>query len=244
MALRFIDLRDELPRAAWSIGRRDDDPLGGTLHFNGPPVAGAGTPALEIAQLRIDARYHMRADVLGADGIQYTYAALSDGRIGILRDDHDELWHCANRAGNRAHVAVHIPIGGAQRPTAPQWQATCELFDHLIAKYRWPGRHVVLGHREWPRSDGKPQKPCPGPILFRMLQEWRGALATTRRYQVNTALMNVRQGPGVEYKVAGQMRAGEDFLADALVANKKNGQLWAHRVDGLGFSLLELLRLA
>ena len=243
MALRYLDLRDELARAAWSIGQRDEPPLGATLHFNGPPVAGAGTPALEVVQLQADARYHMRADTLGADGIQYTYAPLSDGQIAILRDDTDELWHCANRAGNATHLAIHIPIGGAQRPTAVQWQAACELFDTLIARYRWPGRHVILGHREWPRSDGKTQKPCPGPILFRMLQEWRGALPELRRYRVRAGVVNVRQGPGIDYKSAGKMTRDEEFLADALVADKA-GQLWAHRVDGLGFTHLSLLRVA
>lgn len=238
--MQYLDLIDELPRAAWSIGHRDGDPLGATLHFNGPPVAGAGTPALEIAQLHIDAQYHMRA--LGADGIQYHAAVLADGTVAQLRDEADELWHCANRAGNRTHLAIHLPLGGAQRPTATQWQATCALFDTLIARYRWPGRHVILGHREWPRSDGKPQKPCPGPILFRMLQEWRGALPQPLRYTVRAPRVNVRQGPGVAYRVAGTMERGDAFVTDALVASKDTGALWAHRADALGFTLLALLR--
>jgi hypothetical protein len=243
------DLRDKLPRAGWSIGHRHGSPTGATLHYNGPPVSLFGNPAGELAQLAADARYHMRPDVLGADGIQYTYAILSNGERCQLRDETAILWHSANAVGNNQHLAIHLPLGGAQRPTDAQWQAATLLFDELIGRYHWSGRSVILGHREWPSSDGKPQKSCPGPIVFRQLQLWRGALPpqTITRYRVRFPfpIVNVRQGPGVQYKVAGVMHAGDLVAADAVVmgvAPPTSADLrWLHRQDGLGFVHMSLV---
>lgn len=239
------DLRDKLPRATWSIGTRHGNPAGATLHYNGPPVSLFGNPTTEVAQLASDARYHMRPDLIGGDGIQYHYAILSDGDVCQLRDETAILWHSANAVGNNTHLALHLPLGGAQQPTAAQWKATTDLFDVLISRYHWSGRSVILGHREWPRSDGKPQKSCPGPIVFRRLELWRGALdhgTTNTRYRVGRAFptVNVRQGPGTSYKVAGQMHAGDYLSADAIVS----GGQWAHRADGLGFVAMRLLEIA
>lgn len=247
----MIDLRDKLPRAAWSIGRRYQAPGGATIHYNGPPVGGAGDPDREIAQLAVDARYHMRppaAGGIGGDGIQYHYAVLSSGLVCQLRDETAILWHCANARGNQTHIAIHLPLGGAQNATERQWRATTDLFNQLALRYGWPSRSVILGHREWPRSDGKRQKECPGPLIFRRLTLWRGELApsSARSFRIAVDVANVRQGPGTAFKVAGQMRAGELLIADAIVSGATVGgdTRWAHRSDGLGFvhwSCLELL---
>lgn len=237
------DLRDKLPRAQWEIGHRNGPPLGATLHYNGPPVGAAGNPAAEQAQLAIDARYHMRPDLIGGDGIQYHYAILSNGDVCQLRNETAILWHTANGVGNNTHLGIHLPLGGAQDATARQWQATIELFDQLIARYGWPGRSAILGHREWPRSDGKPQKSCPGPILFRRLQLWRGQLEPAAGqityYTVKAAIAtaNIRQGPATSYRIAGQAHAGDTLEIDAIVA----GGRWAHLASGLGFIAISLL---
>jgi len=246
------DLRDKLPHASWWIGHRAGNPAGATLHYNGPPVGTFGNVAAEVAQLAIDARYHMQRGVIsasGADGIQYHYAVLSNGDVCQLRDETAILWHSANAVGNNQHLAVHLPLGGAQTPTAAQWRATTDLFDQLIARYHWSCRSVILGHREWPRTDGKPQKSCPGPIIFRMLQLWRGQLpaATITRYRVRFPfpIVNVRQGPGMQYKVAGVMHAGDIVEADAVVMGASpptSADLrWLHRRDGLGFVHMSLV---
>lgn len=247
--MQYRDLRDGLARASWSIGRRAGAPTGATLHFNGPPVAGAADVAACIRQLQADARYHMRADTLHADGIQYHYAALPDGTIGILRDERDELWHSANTTGNRTHLAIHIPIGGAQTPTPAQWRACTDLFDALITRHNWPGRQVILGHREWPRSDGKPQKSCPGPILFRLLQQWRGQLGTPATYRVAYDGTRVRQGAGQQYPVALEGTAvlprGAEIVVDAIVDGTAPAgsadRRWAHLASQIGFVHLSLV---
>ena len=248
----FRDLRDKLPRAPWSIGSRHGNPAGATIHYNGPPVGAAGNVAAEVAQLASDARYHMRPDLIGGDGIQYHYAVLSNGDVCQLRDETAILWHSANAVGNNTHLAIHLPIGGAQAPTPVQWRATTDLFDELIGRYHWSGRSVILGHREWPRSDGKPQKSCPGPIVFRMLQLWRGQLAaqssaTNYRVAVDTAL--IREGPGQQYKVAlggfARLHKGDLVTADAIVQGTppKGSQdaRWAHSATQVGFVHVSVL---
>ena len=246
----MLDLRGSLPRAKWSIGQRDASPLGATLHYNGPPVSAFGYPGIEVAQLKADARYHMRPGGAfgdtGADGIQYHYAVLSDGTVCQLRDETAILWHCANTVGNRQHLAIHLPLGGAQRPTDAQWLCATRLFDELMARYEWHSRATILGHREWPRSDGKPQKSCPGPIVFRSLQLWRGQLSpatTVTRYRVTVDVALIREGPGQQFKVAlggtARMHRGDLLYADASVIGKppagSTNPNWLHRADQVGF---------
>ncbi len=246
----MIDLTDKLPRASWSIGLRSGSPTGATLHYNGPPVAAFGNVAGEIRQLESDARYHMRPDVLSADGIQYHYAVLSDGQVARLRDDRAILWHCANASGNAHHLAIHLPLGGAQRPTDAQWRATCDLFDRLVVGYNWHSRNVILGHREWPRSDGKPQKSCPGPIVFRMLQIWRGQLheAQPSHYRVTVDTALIREGPGQQFKVAlngaARLHRGDFFTVDSITHGTppkgSTNPRWLHLGTGVGFIFEEL----
>lgn len=249
------DLRDKLPRAQWSIGHRSGNPTGATLHYNGPPVGAAGNIAAEVAQLASDARYHMRPDLIGGDGIQYHYAVLSNGERCQLRDESAILWHSANAVGNNTHLAIHLPLGGAQAPTAAQWKGATDLFDELISRYGWSGRSAILGHREWPRSDGKPQKSCPGPIVFRSLQLWRGQLpmgnslemAHSYRCAVDVAL--IREGPGQQYKVAlggfARLHKGDSLGVDAIVTGTppKGSQdaRWAHAANSVGFVHMSVL---
>lgn len=240
------DLRDTLPRADWSLGHRAGPPSGATLHYNGPPVAAAGNVAGELAQLATDARYHLRPGVIapgGADGIQYHYAVLSSGEVCRLRDDDAILWHCANTAGNRDHLAIALPLGGAQIPTATQWQATTDLFAALMLRYGWTDRGAIKGHREWPRSDGKPQKSCPGPVIFRLLQQWRGELAADARYRIAVDTALIREGPGQQYRVAlggtAQLHRGDPFTVGAIVpGTPPAGHLnpnWLWLRSGVGF---------
>ncbi len=249
------DLRDKLPRAQWSIGHRSISPMGATLHYNGPPVGAFGNVAAELTQLAVDARYHMRPDLIGGDGIQYHYAILSNGEACQLRDETAILWHAANAVGNNQHLAIHLPLGGAQQPTPAQWRSTTNLFDELIGRYGWHSRNVILGHREWPRSDGKPQKSCPGPIVFRMLQLWRGQMppeATASSYRVAVDVALIREGPGQQYKVAlggvARLHKGDAFTADAIVLGTpprgNQDARWAHAGTQVGFVHLSCLERA
>lgn len=253
-----IDLRRELQRATWSIGTRAGDPSGATLHYNGPPVAGAGTLMAELKQLAADARYHITGP-LHADGIQYHWAVLCTGEWAQLRDERAILWHAANRYANTRHIAIHLPLGGAQQPTDAQWAGACALFEDLAHRYRWYAadgrvdRTVIKGHREWPRSDGKPQKSCPGPIVTRLLNLWRGQAEVANRFgRVAVAWALIRQGPGQQYKVAldgtAKLPKGASVEIDAVVTGTppkgSTDARWAHLASGLGFlhvSVLEAL---
>lgn len=247
--MEYRDLRPGLARAPWSIGRRAGPPTGATLHYNGPPVAGADDVSMCFRQLQADARYHMRPDTLGADGIQYHYAALPDGSIACLRDEHDVLWHAANTTANAWHLAVHLPLGGAQAPTPAQWAATSALLDALIVRHGWAGRQAIRGHREWPRSDGKPQKSCPGPIVFRLLTQWRGQLAGPASYRVAVGVALIREGPGQAFRVAlggtAKLPCGAEAVVDTIVDGAaprgSTDPRWAHLASGVGFVHLSLL---
>lgn len=240
------DLRRDLPRRSWEIGRNAHKTTI-TLHYNGPAVANR-THAAEIAQLIGDARYHMRPGGVGAangaDGIQYHLAILSDGTFYQLRDLDAELWHCANAAGNSSSIAIHLPLGGTQDATAPQWQAFGVLSDALIADYRMAGRSAVRGHREWPRSDGKPQSTCPGPLLMARLIDWRQTRTSEPaclRFRVIVDVVNIREGKGTQYPVAlhgtATLARGTVFDASEIVIGTPvaGDPRWVHRADQIGF---------
>lgn len=165
------DIRNQLPRANWSIGSQPNK-TSVTWHYNGPPVAahrlsGNGV----IGQLHIDCGWQMRpgwAGVpTGADGLQYHYAIGGDGVVYRTRDDDAVLWHCAHEVGNAQSISVHVPIGGDQRPTAEQIASLYWLTDLLIDRYGMDNRDSARGHHEWSRSA------CPGPHLKRLLRQYR-----------------------------------------------------------------------
>lgn len=233
--LEILDLRGSLERTSWSIGRRNGPPTSITLHYNGPPVA-RRTRDGEIAQLKFDAGFHI-GPYLNADGLQYHFAVLSDGTIAQARDLEAILWHCGHQVGNTTSIAVHLPLGGAQDATPPQWEATTRLFDALIVRFGLAGRQSVKGHQEWKDTE------CPGQPLMARLRTWREQLPQPRRFQIVHDEANVREGPGVQYRIVLVMQPGEQLDADAIVTGQAIGgnAHWAHRADGVGFVHMSLL---
>ncbi|NNJ10582.1 N-acetylmuramoyl-L-alanine amidase [Chloroflexales bacterium ZM16-3] len=233
------DIRELLPRANWSIGHREGAPRYVTLHYNGPTVMNR-TPKGEINQLIGDARWHMRPGALGAknggDGLQYHYAVLSDGTIHQLRDEADVLWHCGNSVGNQWSLSVHLPLGGQQDATEPQWASTLRLFGWLTTRHLIPVQRV-LGHKEWKATD------CPGPLITPRLLRWRDAAPATQIAALLEATVDVGvyEGPGTTFPIAAAstavMKKGDRVQVDAvLVGQRYNGDVrWFHRADGLGF---------
>ncbi len=246
--LPILDLRSQLPRAAWTLGRNAAK-TSATLHYNGPPVTNR-TRAGEIHQLIEDAKWHMRKDAFGAgaagDGIQYPLAVLSDGTICQLRDFDAVLWHCANAGGNETSMAVHLPLGGAQDVTPPQWSSATLLFEALGTTYGF-GRAAVLGHKEWPKYQRIKgvltrvrNSDCPGPVLMTRLNAWRDGNDLTRwRVVYNNA--NVREGPGTSFPVAlggkAVLKSGQTFMGNNITLGDYIGgsNWWIHRADGVGF---------
>lgn len=241
--LDIRDLRGTLPRAAWSIGTRPGTPTSITIHYNGPPVRDRSHRG-EINQLIFDARFQMRPGALGAasggDGLQYHYAVLSDGTIYQTRDLSAILWHCGHAHGNTWSLAIHLPLGGQQDATAPQWAATERLMDGLIDEFAMAGRRQARGHQEW--SDTA----CPGRLMPRVrLFRDNQLFDPPKRFLIVFDEANVRQGPGLGFPIAAVMQPGEVLEANALVLGENIGgeTRWAHRVDGLGFVHMSLLRL-
>jgi hypothetical protein len=243
----MIDLRDKLPRAQWSIGRRDGPALSVTLHYFGPGAPNYADDAAAVRAMAGAARNrHMAprsAGGLGADGLQYHFFIPASGQIYQARNESDELWHCANAVGNRTSIAVNLPLDSLHDATGAQWLAFTQLADELIAHYHMAGRSVVAGHREWPRSDGKTQSPCPGPLLTRRLQIWRGQVSEPTHYRVTVGTALIRQGPGQQFKVAldgsARLHQGDPFAVDSVTngaaPHGSTDRRWLHLASGVGF---------
>jgi hypothetical protein len=182
---------------------------------------------------------------LAADGLLYHYFVSASGNVYQARDEDAILWHCANAVGNRASIAVNLPLDSLHDATEAQWRATSGLLNSLILRYNMVGRSAVVGHREWPRSDGKAQSPCPGPKLTRRLQIWRGQLppSSPTRYRVAVDTALIRQGPGQAFKVAlnGSARLHKDdiFTVDSITIGTaprgSTDRRWVHLETGVGF---------
>lgn len=221
-----IDIRDRLPRASWQIGTRSAT-TSLTWHYNGPEVAsefqhGEGL----IFQLASDTRWQMRpgwgGTVNGAPHIMYHLVFAADGTIYQTADLDEILWHCAHQDGNAHGLALHFPLGGSQQPTPAQLAAAFRASDAARARFGFPLDRVV-GHLEWKHATA-----CPGVSLMQHLRAYRAhqepaveptpTPAGLRRFQISPnlgAAALVRQGPGVDFAIAGRMKPGTIIFADA-----------------------------
>lgn len=207
-----------------------------TLHYNGPETAIAPTIDAEIKHLQAIAKHHVdriwgyfQGQPVYGHGIMYDYAIGATGTIYWLRDLTDVLWHCANGAGNKTSLAIHIPIGNRQRPTDKQWASATALFDALAETHRFDAQTKTFGHYEWSNSE------CPGAVLIPMLETWR-TQPVLRRYRIQYNEANCRQGPALNFPIAATYQAGHEFDGKALVGQVIGGNAtWLWRADGLGF---------
>jgi hypothetical protein len=239
--LGIVDYRAELRRAGWTRPNRTAT-RSITIHYNGPPVKAFGYPAGERAQLQFDAIYHMRPNVLNADGIQYHAAVLSDGGIYWLRNWLVSLWHCGNAAGNAYGLALHLPLGGNQRATDRQLAALGTLVDALRADYGITFVNVKP-HSDWKATE------CCGDYLSDWLRHYRAAASLPAPKPVEWFITTVnaycRTAPDVGSPAAELTPAGTRFAADAIIENGApfRGEAgYAHRADQLGFYHLSVIR--
>jgi N-acetylmuramoyl-L-alanine amidase len=249
LRLDSLGIRDLRPRLDVIAGRasrtkRDGPVTSITLHYNGPAVASAGKPARELRHIiEVDVPDHQQR--IGADSLMYHLVVLSDGSIYQTRDYDLIAWHCRDRVGNNQSLAIHLPIGGAQRPTQRQWHATIALFEALVDDYALEGRSAVRGHREWTDTE------CPGPLLIELLRTWRGGSSRSSggffRVRRDVSAARVRTGPGRSFPVAldgkARMWPGDLLDADVVVDGEAiaGDRRWVHRRDGLGYVHASLL---
>lgn len=260
--LGLVDVRNRFMRTPRAIGKRPGRAIGGTLHYAGEKAVPArlivdrradGATAIKAQREQLirfiqDAYVPRHIHELGADGLQYHLLVTASGEILQARTIDDQLWHCANAIGNKWSIAVHLPLGGSQDVTPIQWQRTIDVFEAIISDFAGGSRSAIRGHCEWPRTDGIPQKICPGPILMPRLVGWRSA--TGPRFYRVTADANIRQAPTRQSPVAlngmAIVRVGTPeatFLVDEITTGERIGteNRWAHRADGLGFVHMSLL---
>lgn len=259
--LGAIDIRDRLPRRNWIIGTRSAT-TSITFHWSGPPVPPDRQrgPGL-ITQLQIDSVWQMRpgwgGTRDGAPHLMYHMVIDADGQFYQTASPDEILWHCAHGDGNARGLALHFPLGAGQAVTGAQLLTALRVTNILRVTYGIP-KSRVLGHQEW-----KHATLCPGPDLMLQLMRYRGAATPPiivptptppglRRWQLRSDLIdnaNVRQGPGVGFKIAGRMKPGTvlfiDTEQDAEPADAAHPR-WvhlarvAHEQADLGFLAAEL----
>lgn len=238
--LGIIDFRAELARASWSRPARRATRYA-TVHYNGPAVKAFGYPRGELDQLWFDARYHMRADVLGADGLQYHAAITSDGNIYQCRDWSLSLWHCGNTIGNAESVSIHLPLGGNQIATERQRASLRRLLEALRADYGFD-RANVRNHSEWKNTQ------CPGNYLRQWVSDYRTEKQAAPLEWFETVVnANCRSAPAMsgDVKVIEVTPAGTVFGVDAIIEDGeayRGERAYVHRADGIGFYHLSVVR--
>jgi hypothetical protein len=168
--------------------------------------------------------YHL---VIAADGAIYQTTALEE-----------ILWHCAHADGNGHGLALHLPLGEGQRPTAAQRYALLRATNLLRAAYHIPLVRV-LGHIEWKHATA-----CPGPDLMNLVRSYRSNIAPItaptptpaglRRFKLHMNLTSnalVRQGPGRDFPIAGRMKPGTILFVDTVNAAEPHDPdhpTWVH----------------
>jgi hypothetical protein len=240
MTLAHLDIRDiraDLPTDNWQIGTCTDK-TSVTWHYNGPPVPHQDRSIESwIEHLQGIARYHRDTvnawKTWRADGICYHFAVLPDGTICQMRDLPVVLWHCGNEEGNTTSIAIHVPLGGNQQPSAAQRDALIDLSDALLGEFRMRGRAAVKAHSEWSKSA------CPGPHLRRVLRDYRDEPRTVwfrpaRPYRV-ICTTAVQQAPDASKDVALVLPEGTTIEIGALVPGSHRAWI----ANGTGFVSLD-----
>lgn len=145
----IVDLRDQLPRADWEIGRFSSKQRL-LFHWAGTPVR-QSRPLPET--IRGFARYHIDKDwnpdlpgVQGGDGLHYHFV-LGDDVVYQARDLDAVLWASGTDANRTAWHAL-FPVGEGQSPTLGMYRAAAWLHRHLAVP--------AGGHRDEGTST------CPG----------------------------------------------------------------------------------
>lgn len=167
-----------------------------TLHYSGVP-AGRYADRSEAAELRrilAEAREHLNRDwdagagKVYADGYMYDLVVLSNGKVVRTRRRRQQLWHAGNGIANEQSWSVHVLCDNGQDLTPKQRASLFRLFDVLRAMTNI-ARADVVGHNEWPRTQGRPQPSasfrtlfgqsmCPGRLIHKHLAAYRAIRET------------------------------------------------------------------
>lgn len=162
--MTVFDIRDELPRTDWEIGRFEPK-NSRTYHWNGPALP-TDVGALDL--IFGDAYYHVSKDwspepgIQGGDGIMYHKLIAPNGDLYIARDPDAVLWACGSALGNAQSEHVQVMCGVGQSPTAAQFVTMRRLEREEPLGETYP-------HRIWSNTS------CPGPEIG----AWIGSRAWT-----------------------------------------------------------------
>lgn len=246
------DVRHLMYRADWTLGHMKAQPSSATLHCNGSEPVNVRSYKTELQHLVDLSYWHTSMGAFGlssgGDGVMYHLAVTREGYILQLRDIDTALWH-AGTAANRTSIAVLLPIGGAQLPSAAQWIAATNLFDALIRHYDWPNRYAILERDEWRADRLRPARLHNGVPL--MLEAWRKLTPFHSSYRLRDVFcVPVHSAPTVAASVVTLLETrtedGKPVLVevDALVpddTDKAGRACWARLKSGPGYIQLSQL---
>lgn len=162
----LVDARYKIYRSRYG-GPTERRPLsakaGLIFHYAGPAQ---NRTVSALSRLNSYAVYHARPNAFGpganGNGIMYHIGIAEDGTKYLLRDLEEDRWHCGAWPYNGTWIAVNIPIGEGQAPTAAQEKAALEVAEDWL-KYKGLSRFYVKGHLEVGSSN------CCGPTLMQRL---------------------------------------------------------------------------
>jgi len=108
----------------------------------------------------------------GAPRISYHYTIEKDGKVCVVNEMTDVLWHCKGQ--NTSSIGI-LMLGsftgkgyvGKSSPTTEQLDSLTQLLDMLRGEYKLE-KTSVYGHCDF----GKPA--CPGDEIFKHIQKYRG----------------------------------------------------------------------
>ncbi len=172
--MKTVDLRASLPRRQRVVGLRELSEIGlVVVHCDGrdrEPGDDDLAVLKEHAQFHIDKNWGSTAQPAYGDGLMYHFAVTSRA-IYETRDLHEVTWHA--RGANRSGLAIVLPCGFDQAPTAGQIRNLLALLDWLIngrddlqLEYK-----DVWGHGELTQYGN--DTPCPGASLREWVQNYR-----------------------------------------------------------------------
>lgn len=125
---------------------------------------------IAIHEYHISKKSHIKPGT-GAPKICYHYTIEKSGKVYLVNDPTDVVWHCKGQNMESIGILVLGDFDGVEhvgksKPTEEQLASLRQLLDKLVGDYSLP-RTEVYGHSDF----GKPA--CPGFVLDKFIEGYR-----------------------------------------------------------------------
>ena len=173
------------------------------------------------------------------------YGVGSDGRVGLYVDEANRAWTSSNAANDNRAVTIEVANDGG----APDWHVSDKALEKTIelcvdiCKRNGIPRLNYTGDKSGNLTMHKwfANTTCPGPYLEskfpyiaeevnkRLGGETVRPEASAYRVKITASLLNVRKGPGTNYRVATAVKKDEVYT----IVSESNG--WGKLKSGAGW---------